>query len=592
MTKKASPASRRALALAILTAAACAAAPSSSLASGAQTFCVHQGPYACPAGSTDEGSDLQSALNNAGANSVGADTPNVVDIGPGTYSAADGFDYVSANPIRIVGAGPGATTLTTGPDSASGTHVLSAGAGVSPLTYTAATVSGLTLAGVNANGFGLVLVNGAADHVTVTDNAAGATGLNLQYSTVKSGSVSVTDGSSTGALIQSGGSDELDDVAVSAGGFGISAGATTTLLRDSVDAGIGVEGTGGDVHIEDSLVRASTYGLVALDTAGQGSITAGNDTIVHADGGQAASSYGAYAQSVAGKGAHIGIVNSILHGFTFPFGTGAQSGSAAIDEGANNYDGTYLAGGVTTTQPIGGDPDFVDPAHGDYHLAAGSPLIDAVGLKYLSLSSTDLDGHPRVVTVNHASTPLDLGAYEYQPPASTTGGGNGGGGNGGGNGGGAPGTGTPGTGTPGTGTPGTGHQGSGNAGNGNASTSTPPRGSRPAKPLTVKLVPLGRLAIASNRLSLRLSCSGTAACTGIKATATAMRAHHRKVTVGSLSTRLAAGHKATLVLSLNRAGRSLLASRRRLAVTIVVTVRDGKRTRTVETIRTTLHRLP
>jgi hypothetical protein len=74
----------------MLTAAACAAAPSSSLASGAETFCVHQSGYACPAGSIDEGTDLQAALDHAQNNPVGADAPNVVDIGPGTYTSPPG----------------------------------------------------------------------------------------------------------------------------------------------------------------------------------------------------------------------------------------------------------------------------------------------------------------------------------------------------------------------------------------------------------------------------------------------------------------------------------------------------------------------
>ncbi|MGH2895877.1 MAG: hypothetical protein ACRDPM_21770 [Solirubrobacteraceae bacterium] len=234
---------------------------------------------------------------------------------------------------------------------------------------------------------------------------------------------------------------------------------------------------------------------------------------------------------------------------------------------------------MTTTAPIGGDPDFVDPAHGNYHLAASSPLIDAVGLKYLSTSHTDLDGNPRVVTVDHPYTPLDLGAYEYQPPTGT---GNPGGGNpGGGNpGGGAPGPGP--SGTPTGGSPGTAHHGSGNSG-----TSTPSHGSRSRHPATLKLTRLGRVRVTHHRISLRLSCSGTAACSPIKVSASVVRRHHR-VTVGTLTTHLAAGHKATVTLTLNRTGRALLASRRHLTVSLRITVRKGARTLTVQTARVRL----
>jgi hypothetical protein len=59
--------------------------------------------------------------------------------------------------------------------------------------------------------------------------------------------------------------------------------------------------------------------------------------------------------------------------------------------------------------------------------------------------------------------------------------------------------------------------------------------------------------------------------------------HHHRVTVGTLTTHLGAGHRATLTLTLNRAGRALLASTGRLTVALTVTVRNGARTLTVET---------
>ena len=74
-------------------------------------------------------------------------------------------------------------------------------------------------------------------------------------------------------------------------------------------------------------------------------------------------------------------------------------------------------------------------------------------------------------------------------------------------------------------------------------------------------------------------------------TATAMR-RHRRVTVGSLTAGLAAGHKAALTLALDRTGRALLASTGRLAVTVKVTVRNGARTLTVETAHVTLTSRP
>jgi hypothetical protein len=65
---------------------------------------------------------------------------------------------------------------------------------------------------------------------------------------------------------------------------------------------------------------------------------------------------------------------------------------------------------------IAGDPLFADPAHGDFHLGAGSPAIDAGAVQDRALPS-DLDGHPRV----QGRAP-DLGAFETPGPVPPGGG--------------------------------------------------------------------------------------------------------------------------------------------------------------------------
>lgn len=60
------------------------------------------------------------------------------------------------------------------------------------------------------------------------------------------------------------------------------------------------------------------------------------------------------------------------------------------------------------------DPQFVDPAHGDFSPAAGSPLVDAGALEP-GLPTTDVLGNPRVVDGNaDGVAAVDIGAYERQ----------------------------------------------------------------------------------------------------------------------------------------------------------------------------------
>ena len=53
------------------------------------------------------------------------------------------------------------------------------------------------------------------------------------------------------------------------------------------------------------------------------------------------------------------------------------------------------------------DPQFVDPANGNYHLQGGSPCVSVGATNAPSLPSTDLDGNPRIVGAT-----VDMGSYE------------------------------------------------------------------------------------------------------------------------------------------------------------------------------------
>ncbi|RKY19106.1 MAG: hypothetical protein DRP63_01110, partial [Planctomycetota bacterium] len=74
-------------------------------------------------------------------------------------------------------------------------------------------------------------------------------------------------------------------------------------------------------------------------------------------------------------------------------------------------------GNITENNCIHQNPQFVDPANGDYHLKDTSPCIDA-GDNSLVPSNVDrdLDGNQRIVDGdNDGTATVDIGAYEYQP---------------------------------------------------------------------------------------------------------------------------------------------------------------------------------
>src|SRR5262249_716288 len=69
---------------------------------------------------------------------------------------------------------------------------------------------------------------------------------------------------------------------------------------------------------------------------------------------------------------------------------------------------TLQAAGMTVSGTVTASPGFVDAAHGNYHLATGSPAID-VGVSAGS-PARHLEGFSRPYGAR-----VDLGVYEWHP---------------------------------------------------------------------------------------------------------------------------------------------------------------------------------
>jgi PKD repeat protein len=584
----------------------------------AQTYCVHQAGFTCPLGTVDEGQNLQTALDDAAGNASTTSSPNLITIAPGTYqpsTSGSGFSVTTANPLQIIGSGAGQTTIS---DSGGGTALSVDGTGASSTAVSDLTVS-------SSDTYDIEVDFATLERVAV-DPIGAAEGIQMNDAAVKDTTVTLPGTSGTGILTSGGDaidSNEIDDVTVEGGSIGIRASAGTTIHRAKlIGSSLPLFALAAAAYIDDSLLVGED-GMSAEELSNEeGSINALNDTIVAGSNPVV----GVESDSSGSGGADIQIINSIVHGFPTAFQTSGSS--ATLEASFDNTDGAASGSNVSVSDAVAGDPDFVNPGAGDYHLAWNSPLIDASSLSTLGPSSTtDLDGNPRVVSYTHASTPVDIGAYEYQHRAPTAVASA------------APSSATTGTaitfdgsrssdpddgdtltyawsfddGATATGatvthaftTPGvhtatltvtdpTGLASQQAVSVTETSPTAPPSNptAPPSNPAPPHLTVVGKPSVTGNRVTLKLSCTGTIACSQIHVVETTVekqKKRKRTVQVASASLRLNPGQTKTVTLTLNGNGSGLLKRSGRLPVTITVAMTTAGKTRTVKTAHATLH---
>jgi hypothetical protein len=246
--------------------------------------------------------------------------------------------------------------------------------------------------GLSGNGgAGLTGGQGGAVEVTgCTVSGNGATGLSLNGTVVTVSLCTVTGNQGAGA-----------------GGLSLSAGTTGTvrncLIADNTGANTGGLYLTGFGAIE---ISGCTLALNTATTFGGGGITAfGTDpttitsTILWGNSGPGAAQL--HLESGFNNPAKVAMDYSVLQGGAagvFIDDKGGCCATSQLTYGPNN---------------IEADPLFAGAGAGDYHLAAGSPCIDAGDPAFVpEAGESDLDGDPRIVGAY-----VDMGSDEFRAPA-------------------------------------------------------------------------------------------------------------------------------------------------------------------------------
>ena len=397
-------------------AATCAALAVPSVAS-AEDFCVG-GPAGC-SGTPVAKALLKQSLTDAQSNG----TDDRFFLAPGVF-ASDKFAYQSGERVQLIGAGAGKTIVRGKVDGS----VLELGGNPD------SSVSDVTVEATGAATGGLTLKETRAHRVAV--DAEGAPSLIAGVllfgdATFDAGSVDIGGLERYAVLVFSGAAAVTDSTLSAPAGAGfVSAGSEVTLRRSTLDARFGAIAASGHLTVSDTLVdlrghtgnglAAGVY--VSPNSGGIGTAaTADADrvTIVGSTPGTADTVGVAAVADGAGKSAAGRVRDSVISGIGVPVGRQADNGATVtLTTTRSAYPSpvtTFDSGPGTLIEQnrLKVSPGFV--GNGDFHLAAGSQLIDAGTPGGLPANAADRDGNPRASDgdgdCRHIS---DIGAFEYQ----------------------------------------------------------------------------------------------------------------------------------------------------------------------------------
>jgi hypothetical protein len=216
---------------------------------------------------------------------------------------------------------------------------------------------------------------------------------------------------------------------------------TYTLDHSTIkDVASGITASDGNVVVTDSLIDLgavsnanglTSYFAGAIAFANPTSLQVSRTTIVGSGINQRGILVGA---DSANESMDFDLSDSVIYGTGSSFDSVQTVHAAAA--GATTFDVTRSAYNLSLASDTGPNPiatttsaivnlattapGFVNPAARDYRPAAGSPLIDAGPSS--AIAAVDVIGQPRVVDGNGDGIAMvDLGALEYQPPATIPG---------------------------------------------------------------------------------------------------------------------------------------------------------------------------
>jgi hypothetical protein len=374
-----------------------------------------------------------------------ATSGDVIRVGPGTY---DDGPYTLTSGITLQGSGAtgaGATVITLPASSTAQAYITGNNATIRNLRVVmdgdpakSASDQGIDVS--NSSTVRSVVVIGSG---TITS----ATGLHARSTTVDDATVNLTQGPSNRAVYGEGGNTFTNSTWNGPTGYVLSSppgGGLDVLSRVTIR---GMTGTGpgawvdaGTLVIDDALINLGTstgVGLSAQNLSADPaprSIIANHMTIV----GGGVGSVGVLADATlasAKQTSTVTLTNSIVRGPDTSIraaagNNGSQGGNsvATVTTTYTDYQDSEAPaapnGTATTTfgdgNLLGVDPQFLNPANGDFALHGGSPVVDK-GQPGTTPPNVDLNGDSHFVDGDGNGTKIrDMGAFELAAAPKTT----------------------------------------------------------------------------------------------------------------------------------------------------------------------------